>query len=78
MNQTVTGTIHGNTIVLDAPPGVADGQAVEVVIRAVTAPAKWGEGILNSAGGWTAYPEMDAIMDKIHAERKLERRTPSP
>ena len=79
MDQTVTGTIHGRTIVLDAAPQVADGQAVEVLIRPMSVPNNWGEGIVNSAGGWAAYPEMDAIMEKIHAQRKLERRnSPSP
>jgi hypothetical protein len=77
MDQTVTGTIHGNTIVLDATPAVADGQAVEVVIRPMPTRNNWGEGIVNSAGGWAAYPEMDAIMDNIHAQRKLERRDSS-
>ena len=79
MDQTLTGTVHGNTIVLDAPPRVADGQAVEVVIREKLKPHTWGDGIIRSAGGWAAFPEMDAIMEKIHAERKLERReTSSP
>ena len=25
-----------------------------------------GEWILRSAGGWSEYPEMDAVMEKIH------------
>jgi hypothetical protein len=28
----------------------------------------------RSRGGWAQYPEMDAIMEKIHQERKLDRR----
>jgi hypothetical protein len=74
MEQVVTGTVHGNTIVLSGPLPVPDGQRVEVVVRPVPPQQSWGEGIKKSAGGWSAYPEMDEIMEKIHAERKLERR----
>ena len=43
-------------------------------VKIVASTKKWGEGILRSAGGWVDYPEMDAIMERIHQERKLERR----
>lgn len=74
MDQLVTGTIHGNTIVLDAPASMPEGQAVEVIIRPAS-PAKgpWGEGIRASAGGWAGYPEMEAVMERIHQERKVDR-----
>jgi len=74
MNQICTGTIHGNTIVLDFPPAAPEGQRVEVVVRSVIPQSSWGEGIARSAGGWANYPEMDEIMTRIHAERRLERR----
>ena len=55
---------------LDEDPGVSEGQEVEVQVRILQPAKNWGEGILRSAGGWADYPEMDAIMEKIHQERK--------
>ncbi len=74
MTKTLHGKVHGRTIELDEDPGVAEGQEVEVQMKVVPPERKWGEGILRSAGGWANYPEMDAIMEKIQQERKLERR----
>ncbi|HEX5104082.1 MAG TPA: hypothetical protein VFV87_09745 [Pirellulaceae bacterium] len=73
MEQVLTGTVQGNTIVLDSLPAIANGEQVEVVLRAVAAKGVWGEGIRDSAGGWAGYPELDAIMESIHAQRALER-----
>ena len=74
MTKTLHGKVHGKTIELDEDLGVADGQKVEVQVKIVPPTQNWGEGILRSAGGWADYPEMDAIMEKIHQDRKLERR----
>ena len=74
MTKTIHGKIHGKTIELDEDLGVAEGQEVEVQVTIVQPARKWGVGILRSAGGWVDYPEMDAIMEKIHQDRKLERR----
>lgn len=74
MTKTLHGKVHGRTIELDEDPGVAEGQEVEVHMKFVPPATKWGEGILRSAGGWANYPEMDAVMQRIHEERKLERR----
>jgi hypothetical protein len=74
MTKTLHGKVRGRTIELDEDPGVAEGQEVEVQMKVVPPAKKWGEGILRSAGGWANYPEMAAIMEKIHQERKLERR----
>ena len=74
MNKTIHGRVHGKTIELDEDLGVADGQAVELQVKVVPPDRPWGEGILRSAGGWADYPEMDAIMERIHDARKLERR----
>ena len=68
MNKTLHGKVHGKTIELDEDPGVAEGQVVEVQVRAVEPPRKWGEGILRSAGGWIDHPELDVIMEKIQRE----------
>ena len=32
-----------------------------------------GDGIRKSAGGWANYPELDAVMQQIHEERKQAR-----
>jgi hypothetical protein len=79
MEQKATGIMRGNAIELDYPLAMANGQAVEIVVRPIAEPRSWGKGILKSAGGWAEYPEMDEVMQRIHAERKLERRSvPSP
>lgn len=74
MTKTMHGIVHGRSIELDEDLGVADGQEVEVQVKIVQPARKWGEGILRSAGGWADHPEMDAIMEKIQQDRKLERR----
>ena len=70
MTKTLHGKIHGRTIELDEDPGVPDGQEVEVQVRIVQPARKWGDGILRSAGGRVDYPEMDAIIEKVHSDRK--------
>ena len=76
MTKIIYGVVHGKTIELDEDLGVAEGQTVSLQIKiiALATSVKWGEGILRSAGGWADYPEMDAIMEKIQHDRKLERR----
>jgi hypothetical protein len=73
MTRTLHGTIRGRTIELDEDPGVGEGQQVEVQVKVVEPDRKWGDGIRRSAGGWADHPELDAVMEKIHDERKLER-----
>jgi hypothetical protein len=77
MSKTVYGVVRGRTIQLDEDLGVAEGQEVEIQVKVVQPTEKWGEGILRSAGGWADYPELDAILERIHSERKLERRPPT-
>jgi hypothetical protein len=74
MTKKLHGTVHGRTIELAEDPGVADGQEVELQLKVVRSGQRWGDGIRRSAGGWADYPEMDDIMEKIHQQRKLERR----
>jgi hypothetical protein len=78
MNKILHGVVHGNMIELREPAGVADGEEVEVVVKFSTPSRLWGEGIRNSAGGWANFPEMDAIMEQIHQDRKRERRPQVP
>lgn len=74
MNKVMQGIVHGKTIELNDALGVADGQEVEVVVRFSNPSKSWGSGIRESAGGWADYPEMDAIMERILEDRKIERR----
>ena len=75
MTKTLHGTVHGRTIELNEDLGAAEGQQVEIQVKLIPPTRKWGEGIFRSAGGWVDHPEMDAIMEKIHRDRKLERRS---
>jgi len=71
MSRTIHGKVHGRTIELDEDLGVAEGQEVEVQVKIIQPTGKWGEGVQQSAGGWADYPQMDAVMGKIHQERRL-------
>ena len=70
MTRTLHGKVHGRTIELDEDPGMAEGQEVEVQIKAVSPTRKWGEGILRTAGALADDTEWDGIMEEIHRERK--------
>jgi hypothetical protein len=73
MNKALHGKVHGRTIQLDEDPGVAEGQEVEVQMTVVEPKGTWGDGIRNSAGGWADHPELDAVLERVQHERKLER-----
>lgn len=68
------GTIHGKTVELEVSPGLADGQKVEVVIRALPAEPAWGEGIRRSAGALGMLPEDEMILNQLHEERQRSSR----
>jgi hypothetical protein len=74
MTKTLHGKVHGWTIELDEDPGVAEGQEVEVQMKVISPPKKWGEGILRTAGALADDPYWDGIMEEIHKARKIERR----
>ena len=80
MTRIVHGTVHGRTIELNEELGVAEGQKVQVQVTfpEVNAPdrAKWGDGILRSAGALANDPDWDDIMEEIHNARRRPRRSP--
>lgn len=80
MNKVLHGIVHGQTIELREPAGLADGQEVEVVVRFSMPSRPWGEGIRRSAGGladqWTV--EDDRILEQIHEDRKRDTRPEIP
>ena len=80
MTRVVHGVVHGKTIALEEDPGLADGQVVELTIRAVVPPTSRqpGEGFLRTEGALADDTEWDAIMEEIYQSRKQERRPPVP
>jgi hypothetical protein len=79
MIKTIHGKVHGRTIELDDDLGVADGQEVEVQVKAISkTPRKPGEGFLRTEGALADDTEWDAIMEEIYQARKLERRPQIP
>jgi hypothetical protein len=74
MMKTLHGKVHGKTIELLEDLGMAEGQEVEVQVKAVQPDKKWGEGILRTAGALADDPYWDTIMEEIHQARKVERR----
>jgi hypothetical protein len=65
MGDVIHGVIHGRTIHLEEDPGIGDGQTVEVVVRSVSPPKAWGEGLRRCAGALADYPEMDQYMQTL-------------
>ena len=74
MTRTVHGKIHGTTIELDEDPGLAEGQDVEIVLKAAGTRRAWVEGILRTAGALADDPDWDGIMEEIYRDRKRDRR----
>ncbi|HIQ20179.1 MAG TPA: hypothetical protein EYH34_02920 [Planctomycetes bacterium] len=72
MTKTIRGKVRGKTIELDEDPGMADGQAVEMIVRPAKPRQPWGEGIKRSAGAlaesWSE--EDDRILEEIQQDRK--------
>ncbi len=73
MVRTLSGIVHGRMIELDEEPGMADGQQVEVSIRATPVSANRGEGIRMTAGALASDLDWDGIMEEMHQARKLAR-----
>lgn len=77
MTRTIHGVVRGKTIELEENPGVAEGEAVEITIKAIPSHRPWGEGLRRCAGAlandWTE--EDDRILEQIDAERKRDPRS---
>ena len=78
MDRTTRGIVRGKTIELAEDLGTADGDQVEVIVRVAHGGKSWGDGIRRSAGGWVDYPEIDAALEEIRAERQADRGTAVP
>jgi hypothetical protein len=80
-SSTLRGVVHGNVIELSQPPGLPDGQEVNVVVMPITAlkPLEPGEGIRRSFGGWAEdAEELDKYLEWNRQQRKIERRPIEP
>jgi hypothetical protein len=77
MEQVLTGTVHGNTIVLDHPLPVPDGQAVEVLVRDRRTPSppnvETGNLSDDSRPAWWTDDD-DRILEEIYQARKRSTR----
>jgi hypothetical protein len=76
MTRTVHGVIHGRTIELAEDLGIAEGQQVEITVKAVAPTKQWGEGLRRCSGAlateWTE--EDDRILAEIYEERRRDTR----
>ena len=75
MTRSYTGTIHGNSIHLDASPELVDGQRVEVVVTACLSEEEWTRKAEKLAGALADLPSsVDEDMRKILTGRREEKR----
>lgn len=74
MTKSLLGKVHGKTIEFEEDLGLTDGQEVQVDVNLIPQPRKWGDGIMRTAGALADDPHWDAIMERVHQSRKLERR----
>ena len=76
MIKFIHGKIHGRSIELREDLGFAEGQDVEVSIRAVpeSRTQKPGDGFLRTEGALADDPYWDEIMEEIYQERKRDTR----
>jgi hypothetical protein len=70
MPLILTGVVHGRTIELTSDPGIADGQQVEVVVRAVSPAKSVGDSFRESAGAIAGDPDAQRDLDEILRLRK--------
>ena len=75
--SVLKGIIHGRTIELEAEPGLPDGQAVSVIVEAVTPTDSQAvfEAFKAAAGGWADDIEgLDKYLEWNRQQRKVNRR----
>jgi hypothetical protein len=80
MSKMLHGKVHGKLIELDQDPGLAEGQEVEITVRAVPSAARGqsGEGLLRTEGVLADDQEWDGIVEEIYQDRKRDRRRENP
>ena len=72
MEQQLSGIIHGNTIVLDMPLSLPDGERVEVIVREASSSRSASESasmIDETPPAWWTTAD-DRILEEIYQARK--------
>ena len=71
----VKGTVGSNSIVLEQPLDMPDGQLVEITVRPIqaTGPSPDTLGVSPTEGALRDDPWWDGIMDDVHAARRHDR-----
>jgi hypothetical protein len=76
MTKAVHGVIHGKVIQLTEELGLAEGQEVQVFVKAIPPNSPWGDGLRRCAGAladeWTGAD--DRILEELYQERKRDSR----
>ncbi len=77
MTRVYHGVIHSKAVQVLEDIGLAEGQEVEITVRAVSVghPRQPGDGLLRTEGALADDAHWDAITEEIHQARKRERRT---
>jgi len=71
--QVLHGVVFGDTIRLESPIDLSDGEAVDVIVRPRASKRQWGDGIRASAGVLSHLPkEVDDDLQEILRERHEE------
>lgn len=70
MTKTIHGTVRGKIIELEEDLGMADGQAVEVIVNPTKARQPWGAGISRSAGVAVHDREFDEVFEQLARDRR--------
>jgi hypothetical protein len=73
VSEAIEGVIHGKTIDLTIDPGLADGQAVRVIVKPLPTPEQRRDAILRTAGSMANDDEFDAAMAQVESDRRSAR-----
>ena len=73
MPDAIEGVMHGRTIELTIDPGLADGQAVRVIVEPLRTPNQTSEAIPRTAGSMANNPDFDAAMAHVESDRRSAR-----
>ena len=69
--ETVQGIVRGSTVELKSPTHFAEGDEVEVLLRAVMRPLDAEATTSTTAAGMLAdLPEVDPVLEQIYRERQ--------
>lgn len=73
MSEAIEGVIHGKTIDLTTDPGLADGQAVRVIVKPLSTPEQRRDAILRTAGSMANDADFEAAMAQVERDRRSAR-----